>query len=90
MEKLSKSTSSMPLMLNFVKSQKMKVVKEEDIALIYDPVSQITMFMGGGSSKKSRSMTETKETVTGGTRGPNGFIPDPRFTKQDHSYGADD
>ena len=74
----------MPLMLNFVKSQKMKIVKEEDIALMYDPVSQITLFMGGGSSKASKSMTETKETVV------EMIGMKVTKTKQDHSYGFDD
>ncbi len=83
-ENLKKTTSSLPLMLNFVESKKMEIVTEEEISMMYDPVTQITLYMGGGSSKGSKSMTETKETVTSWIGGK------PDKSKQDHSYGSDD
>ena len=83
MNDLRKSTSSKPLMLNFVKSQKMEIVKEEDIAMKYDPILQVTYFMGGGSSKGSKSQTETKQTL-------NGMTGRTKHYKEDHVYGSDD
>ena len=83
-ENFKKATSSLPLMLNFVQSKKMEIVTEEEISMMYDPVTQITLYMGGGSSKGSKSQTSTKETVTSWIGGK------PDKTKQDHSYGSDD
>ena len=74
----------MPLMLNFVKPVEVEVVKAEEIAVVYDPVTQMTMFMGGGSSNQSRSQVSTKQTVTGHSTN-SGF----RY-KEDMEYGYDD
>ena len=74
----------MPLMLNYVQSKEMEVVREEDISLMYDPISQITLFMGGGSSKGTKSMKETKRTQDGWSG------PGQPIYKEDHTYGSDD
>ena len=78
-----RSTSSMPLMLNFVKPVEVEVVKAEEIAVVYDPVSQMTMFMGGGSSNQSKSQVSTKQTLCGMTGSRKEY-------KADHEYGYDD
>jgi hypothetical protein len=83
-ENFKKATSSLPLMLNFVQSKKMEIVTEKEISMMYDPVTQITVYMGGGSSKSSKSQTSTKETVTSYIGGK------PDKSKLDHSYGSDD
>ena len=84
MDKVLKSTSALPLMLKFTSPQPMKVVKKEDCEISYDPINQITYFMGGGSSKKSKSHTSTEKTVTLWRNGR------PIESKQDHNYGSDD
>ena len=84
MKKMFKSTSAKPLMLNFTSPKPMEVVKEEDCAISYDPINQITYFMGGGSSKKSKSQITKKQTVTSWIGGK------PDKTKEDYEYGSDD
>lgn len=51
-----------PLITNFITPQTPEVVSENDIRLIYDPQSQITIYMGGGKSRPSRSNDGYKRT----------------------------
>ena len=87
MRQINKSTETFPLMLNFSKAKPMEIVNAEDIAMVYDPVKQVTLYMGGGGGSKSasRSQTTTKRTFTG---------TDARTNKahyiEDNVYGADD
>ena len=53
-----------PLITNFMTPKTPEVVSENDIRLIYDPQSQITIYMGGGKSRPSRSNDGYKKTIT--------------------------
>jgi hypothetical protein len=88
MKKMIKNTSAKPLMLNFTSPKPMTVVKETDCAILYDPIKQITYFMGGGgSSNGSRSEIKTNRTQNGWIGSGSGR----RATYQpDHEYGSDD
>ncbi|GEM_PF-6134763 len=57
-------TNVNPLITNFMSPKTPKVVKSEEIGLIYDPQSQITIYMGGGKSRPSRSNDGYKKTIT--------------------------
>ncbi len=62
-------TNVNPLITNFMSPKTPEVVKSEEIGLIYDPQSQITIYMGGGKSRPSRSndgYKRTKEKQNGG------------------------
>ena len=54
-------TSVKPLMVNFIVPETPKVVSKEDVSIIYDPQSQITIYMGGNSGP-TRSHDGYKDT----------------------------
>jgi hypothetical protein len=56
-------TTVNPLITNFMSPRKPKVVSASEIGIIYDPQSQITIYMGGGRSSSSRSNDGYKRTV---------------------------
>ena len=55
-------TNVKPLITNFMTHKTPEVVTPEEIGLIYDPQSQITIYMGGKSGP-SRSHDGYKKTV---------------------------
>ena len=54
-------TNVNPLITNFMSPKTPEVVSENDIKMIYDPQSQITIYMGGNSGS-SRSYDGYKRT----------------------------
>lgn len=58
---MSKITDVNPLITNFIIPQMPEVVSPNEIKMIYDPQSQITLFMGGKSSP-TRSYDGYKKT----------------------------
>lgn len=56
-------TTVNPLITNFMSPRKPEVVSASEIGIIYDPHSQITIYMGGGKSGSSRSNDGYKRTV---------------------------
>ncbi len=62
-----------PLIANFIIPQTPKVVNAEESALIYDPQSQITLFMGGGSKSPSRCQDGYKATNSAGHAGEGAY-----------------
>ena len=74
----------MPLMLNFTSPEDIEIVEAKEIAVIYDPVLQITYSMGGGSSKKTKSQKGKKQTIKEHSS-KSGFK-----YKDDYDYGSDD
>lgn len=66
---MRKLTNVNPLITNFIVPQTPEVVSANEIKMIYDPQSQITIYMGGGRSSSSRSndgYKGTKERTNGG------------------------
>lgn len=69
-----KRTKVTPLMTNFMQPHKAEVVSENDTKLIYDPQTQVTMLLGGGNDRGTRSYDgykETRKRVNGGYLGSN-------------------
>jgi len=46
-----------PLITNFMVPKKPQVVSADEVKVVYDPQSQITLFMGGGGGGGSRRNT---------------------------------
>lgn len=61
-------TNVNPLITNFMSPKTPEVVTSEEIGLIYDPQSQITIYMGGksGPSRSFDGYKNTKEKQSGG------------------------
>ena len=61
-------TNVNPLITNFMSPKTPEVVTSEEIGLIYDPQSQITIYMGGksGSSRSNDGYKRTREKTNGG------------------------
>lgn len=61
-------TNVNPLITNFMSPKTPEVVTSEEIGLIYDPHSQITIYMGGksGPSRSNDGYKGTKEKQNGG------------------------
>lgn len=77
------STNVNPLITNFMVPKTPETVSENDVKIIYDAQSQITLFMGG-SSRPTRSNDGYKDTST--------FNPNTntRYTRNDAERYTDD
>lgn len=61
-------TNVNPLITNFMSPKTAEVIASEDFSLIYDPQSQITIYMGGksGPSRSNDGYKDTRERQPGG------------------------
>lgn len=62
------TTTVKPLITNFMAPHMPEVVSSDEVKFIYDPQSQITLYMGGGNGKtrSNDGYKGTKEKVNGG------------------------
>ena len=58
-----------PLILNFMSPETHKMITAEEVAFVYDPQTQTTMYMGGGATTRSTDYSKKTHYHGPGTVG---------------------